>query len=101
MEGHMITRICRRGSLCGALVATLLIFIAAPVHAAIIRVTTTGATSGACGSTWAAACDFHYGLDVVAQGGDEIWVMTGTYLPSPTDVFASFHLRNNITVYGG
>src|SRR5438094_703232 len=84
-----------------ALVATLLLSVAAAADASIIRVTPTGATSGVCGASWASPCDLHYGLDVVATAGDQIWVKAGTYKPSTTDIYASFRPRNNIALYGG
>jgi predicted outer membrane repeat protein len=76
-----------------------------PAHAApaasIIRVTTTGATSGACGSTWATACDLQYALSV-ALSGDEIWVKAGTYKPTTnSNRSATFQLKNGVSVYGG
>jgi hypothetical protein len=68
----------------------------------VIRVTTTGATSGTCGDTWANGCDLQYALTTVAASGDEIWVVQGTYKPTAaTDRAATFQLRNGVAVYGG
>lgn len=70
----------------------------------VIRVTTTGATSGTCGNLtdWSNPCGLQYGLTTVAVSGDELWVASGTYTPTTTgDQNATFQLRNGIALYGG
>ena len=58
------------------------------------------------GSTWQQAfTDLHSAL-AAAGTGDEIWVAAGTYkptdgMPNPNDRNVSFHLKNQVGVYGG
>jgi len=75
--------------------------LAAPA-ASIIRVTTGGATSGACGSAWGAACGLQHALNDIAVSGDELWVAAGTYKPTADNSrSATFQLKNGVGVYGG
>lgn len=68
----------------------------------VLRVTTSGATSGTCGASWEQACDLQYALTTRAVAGDELWVAAGTYLPTTgTDKSATFLLRPGIALYGG
>jgi hypothetical protein len=70
--------------------------------ASIIRVTTAGATSGACGSTWGSACGLQHALNDIAVSDDEIWVGTGTYKPTTgSDRNATFALKSGVALYGG
>ena len=74
---------------------------AAPA-ASIIRVTTTGATSGACGSAWANACGLQHALNDIAASGDELWVAAGTYKPTTgSSRGATFQLKSGVAIYGG
>ena len=75
-----------------------------PTHtASIIRVTTSGATSGTCGDIWITPCNLLYALNSVAVSGDEIWVAAGVYKPttSTTDQTASILLKAGVAIYGG
>jgi hypothetical protein len=94
-----------RLGLLAALLAGLALGLVPPQRAqaqGVIRVTTTGATSGTCGDTWANGCDLQYALTTVAASGDEIWVAQGTYKPtSGTDRAATFRLQNGVALYGG
>jgi len=75
--------------------------LAAPA-ASIIRVTTTGATSGTCGSTWGSACGLQHALQDLVVSGDEIWVAAGTYKPTTgSSRDATFLLRSGVAIYGG
>jgi serine protease AprX len=69
----------------------------------IIRVTPTGATSGACGGDWDTPCDLLYALKSVATLGDELWVAEGVYKPTtdPDDQEAYIPLKTEVDVYGG
>ncbi len=69
----------------------------------IIRVTPSGATSGACGSNWGTPCGLQYALDAVAVVGDELWVAAGVYTPTTTatDQTAYIRLKPEVDVYGG
>lgn len=71
--------------------------------ASIIRVTTSGATSGTCGGDWTHPCNLLYALGSVANSGDEIWVAAGVYKPttSTTDRTASIPLKAGVAIYGG
>lgn len=79
-----------------------------PVWAAgtIYRVSTTGATTGACGADWDNPCDLQYALSM-ATSGSEIWVKSGTYYPdqgfgqTPGDRISTFALKNGVALYGG
>jgi trimeric autotransporter adhesin len=51
-------------------------------------------------SSWADACNLQNAI-ATADSGDEIWVMTGTYLPHVSDRTVSFQLKNGVTIYGG
>lgn len=85
-----------------ALIAALLAPVSQVRAASIIRVTPTGATSGACGSTWASACSLQHALTDIAASGDEVWVAAGTYKPTTgSDRNATFTLRSGVKVYGG
>jgi predicted outer membrane repeat protein len=101
---HLLSIPARRGLV--LMLLSALFFGAAPPQTAqaqdIIRVTTTGATSGTCGDTWVSACDLQYALTTVAVSGDEIWVAQGTYKPTTgTDRAATFQLKNGVALYGG
>ncbi len=82
-----------------------LLFLA-PTTFAGTRFVNVGLATGANnGSTWA---DAHRGVDGVAvalglaAAGDQIWVASGTYLPTATATRSATHLlRNNISVFGG
>ena len=67
----------------------------------IYRVTTTGATSGACGTAadWSTPCDLKYALSI-ATSGAEIWAQQGTYYTG-TIRDDYFSLKNGVAVYGG
>jgi hypothetical protein len=66
----------------------------------ILRVSPTGATSGACGSDWSTPCDLQWALSQAASGA-EIWVSEGTYKPTTgTDREASFNLEIGVAIYG-
>ena len=71
--------------------------------ASIIRVTTSGATSGTCGGDWSHPCNLLYALGSVANSGDEIWVAAGVYKPttSTTDRSVSIPLKAGVALYGG
>jgi hypothetical protein len=70
--------------------------------ATVIHVATTGAQSGACGSTWASPCGLQHALKDMAVSGDELWVKAGTYTPT-TDAnrSATFQLKTGVALYGG
>ncbi|MFH2049755.1 MAG: hypothetical protein ABIJ12_09950 [bacterium] len=63
----------------------------------------TGANNG---TSWPNAfLSLQKALDV-ADGGDEIWVAEGTYLPSRrcggnTDRYKAFQMKNDVAIYGG
>jgi hypothetical protein len=83
-----------------------LLFLVAPLpvaHASIIRVTTSGATSGTCGGDWITPCNLLYALNSVAVADDELWVAAGVYKPttSTTDRDATIPLKAGVAVYGG
>jgi hypothetical protein len=69
----------------------------------VIRVTTSGATTGSCGSSWGTPCDLVYALNSIAVSGDEIWVAAGVYKPttSTTDMTAYIPLKAGVAIYGG
>ena len=73
---------------------------AAPI---VIHVAPTGATSGACGSSWADPCDLQYALTTLAVPDTEIWVAHGVYTPTTVagEISATFRLTNSLAVYGG
>ena len=53
------------------------------------------------GSTWESAFpDLQEALSV-ASSGDEIWVATGTYLPSQNDRTTSFNMKAGVSIFGG
>lgn len=65
-----------------------------------VNAAATGANHGA---NWANAfTSFQAALDAAAPCS-EVWVAAGTYLPTPiaTQRDAAFHLRGNVSVYGG
>jgi hypothetical protein len=103
-ERDLLSVTARLGLL-AALLAGLALGLVPPQTAqaqGVVRVTTTGATSGTCGDTWANGCDLQYALTTVAASGDEIWVAQGTYRPtSGTDRAATFQLKNGVALYGG
>lgn len=88
---------------CAWLIASMLIGSVSVAHAAsIIRVATTGATSGVCGGDWSTPCNLLYALNSVSVPGDEIWVAAGIYKPTTSsDQSASIQLRAGVAVYGG
>ena len=90
-----------RGIALAAAAVVLVMTASSAAYGAAIRVTTTGAATMGCGSTWPMACDFHFGLDVQAVPGDELWVQAGTYKPHASVETVSFNLRSGIAVYGG
>ena len=67
---------------------------------AVYRVTTTGATTGSCGSDWSTPCDLQYALTTLASAGAEIWVKQGTYTPGSLRT-STFALKDEVAVYGG
>ncbi len=71
--------------------------------ASIIRVMTSGVTSGTCGGDWTTPCDLLYALNSVAASGDELWVAAGVYKPttSTSDRGASILLQADVAIYGG
>ena len=93
----------RTRNLCIILILGGLLFAAIPAPtvsaAIIIRVTTAGATSGTCGSTWAAPCSLQHALTDAASG-DEIWVKEGTYTPG-VGRHDAFTLKTGAAVHGG
>ncbi len=96
----------KRIFLWAVLVALAAQWMMAPVAftraASIIRVTTSGAASGACGSTWAAACALQHALNDIAAPGDELWVAAGVYKPTTGgDRAATFQLLTGVAIYGG
>ncbi len=78
--------------------------VRAAIPANAILVTEGGATSGACGDTWASACGLSYALSI-AVSGDQVWVAAGTYRPDSTGLTdpraATFQLKSGVAVYGG
>ncbi len=71
---------------------------------AIYRVVPGGLTSDPCGADWAHGCDLKYALTSKAASGDELWVKTGTYKPTGSEVVLqrnSFILKSGVKVYGG
>ncbi|HZU86230.1 MAG TPA: choice-of-anchor Q domain-containing protein [Anaerolineaceae bacterium] len=61
-----------------------------------------GKTSGACGDSWANACDLQYALATKSVYDDELWVKAGTYTPTTTASRAiSFALKSGVRVLGG
>jgi hypothetical protein len=59
----------------------------------------TGANNG---TSWTDAFTDLQNALAAAVSGDEIWVAAGTYKPTVgTDRYASFTLRNGVTIYGG
>jgi hypothetical protein len=68
----------------------------------IFRVSTTGKTSGECGSDFTDnSCSLQYALSL-AQSGDEIWVKAGVYIPSnENDRTGSFQVKEGVALYGG
>lgn len=81
---------------------TLGYFLIAPISAAIIYVTETGA--GAMnGSSWANAYPGTSLQLAINSGnpGDQVWVAAGTYFTTTgTDRSIAFSLKNNVDVYG-
>lgn len=68
----------------------------------VYRVVPGGIASGNCGDTWANGCDLQYALVTKSVSGDELWVKTGTYKPTPTtDRAVSFVLKSGVALYGG
>ena len=69
----------------------------------VLYVAPGGQTSGGC-ANWATACELHYALPL-AVAGQELWVKTGTYKPTTTNLGntreAYFQLKNDVAVYGG
>src|SRR5262249_14970416 len=64
-----------------------------------VKASATGANDG---SNWTNAYTSLQSALSVASNGAEIWVATGTYLPtSGTDRSASFTLKSGVAVYGG
>ena len=87
------------------MVMFLLHFTPLPVARAnpdiILRVTTTGASTGTCGASWASPCSLQHAL-AIAVSGDELWVKQGTYKPTTgTDRSVSFILKSGVALYGG
>lgn len=73
-------------------------------HAAsVVRVTPSGATSGACGGDWATPCSLLHALGSVVAADDEVWVAAGVYKPttSTSDRDATIPLVAGVAVYGG
>lgn len=60
-------------------------------------------TTGNC-STWDQACDLDIALEIAVYG-DEIWVASGVYVPDTSSYseprYASFYLKNGVSIYGG
>jgi Tol biopolymer transport system component len=68
----------------------------------VYRVTSTGVSDPACGSSWSNPCDLQYTLTTLASAGDELWVAAGTYKPTTgTDRALSFILKDGVAIYGG
>ncbi|MDC7223916.1 MAG: right-handed parallel beta-helix repeat-containing protein [Spirochaetales bacterium] len=53
------------------------------------------------GSTWSKAFANLNDALAAAEGGEEIWVAAGTYVPSETDRDASFQMKEGVSLYGG
>jgi REP element-mobilizing transposase RayT len=78
-------------------------FAVFPVHAAgVIYYVKWNASGANNGTSWANAfTDLQFALSA-ASSGDEIWVVAGTYYPTPgTDRTISFTLKNGVEIYGG
>ena len=72
-----------------------------PVLAAGILYATPDATGAGDCSNWTNACTLQTAI-TTAVSGDEIWVAAGTHNPTTgTDRWATFHLKDGVTVYGG
>ena len=94
-----------RGCLVLIMVMFALLITPLPVARAnpdiILRVTTSGASSGTCGASWASPCALQYAL-TIAVSGDELWVKQGTYKPTTgSDRTKMFTLKSGVRLYGG
>ncbi len=61
------------------------------------------AADGTACSSWADPCELYFALNWAAPG-DQIWVASGTYKPTPTgetDRNFSFQLKSGVAIYGG
>jgi hypothetical protein len=79
--------------------------LVAPTAGAIhhVNATLTGGANN--GTSWTDAFRGSLALQsalALAQAGDEIWVVAGTYLPGPPgDIQSTFHMRDAVGIYGG
>jgi len=80
------------------------------VHAAcsgIIYVDANSVAASPDGCTWAGAFPKLQSAFVIAAGGDQVWVATGTYYPDEgtnqtnDDRFSTFDIGDGVAVYGG
>lgn len=69
-------------------------------HAEVYRVVAEGSPGGD-GLSWATAFDDLHAALAAAGPGDEVWVASGTYVPSTTDSTVSFVVPSGIGLYGG
>ena len=78
--------------------------LAAPLSQAtldVLYVKVTGASTNSC-YNWTDACDLQSAL-TYSGPDDEIWVASGTYIPTTilTDRSATFRMKSGVAVYGG
>lgn len=87
-----------------AIVISATAFAPGAAHAAsVVRVTPSGATSGACGADWVTPCSLLHALASIVTADDEVWVAAGVYKPttSTSDRNATIPLVAGVAVYGG
>ena len=80
------------------MLAALFLLVSIATSATTLYVTPTGSGQG---NSWATAFGDLQAALKAAKAGDEIWVAQGTYLPSRHNRSASFHIPNQVRVYGG
>ncbi len=73
---------------------------AVQARAEVYRVVAEGSPGGD-GLSWATAFDDLHAALAAAGPGDEVWVASGTYVPSTTDSTVSFVLPSGVGLYGG
>nr|WP_293838412.1 choice-of-anchor Q domain-containing protein [uncultured Arsenicibacter sp.] len=68
-------------------------------------VSTTGITPAASATSWATSTTDLQGAIDASQPGDQVWVVTGLYKPTPTtgpdSRTISFSMKNGVAIYGG
>ncbi len=81
-------------------VAAAVVFQSGLADAEVYRVVAEGSPGGD-GLSWATAFDNLHAALAAAGPGDEVWVASGTYVPSTTDSTVSFVVPSGIGLYGG